>query len=62
MANKVHVQDAEEILDFLSNTIKEHKDLYSAHEATLIWTRMHQLTNQMHEIKKAAQARDWGDE
>lgn len=62
MAYKVHVQDAHDILDSLSDTIKEHKDLYSAHEATLIWNRMHLLTNQMHEVKKAAQTRDWGDE
>ena len=51
-----------DFLNTLNKDIEEYASQFSAHQATLIWTRMHQLTNKMHEIKKAAQARDWGDE
>ena len=60
MTNRVHVQDAYDILGFLSNTIKENKDCYSEHEAMSILTRMNQLLIQMDKIKKAAQEKDRG--
>ena len=60
MTNKVHVQDAYDILGFLSNTIKENKDYYSEQESMSILTKMNQLSNQMDKIKKAAQEKDRG--
>ncbi len=60
MTNRVHVQDAYDILGFLSNTINEHKDYYSEHEAMSILTRINQLSNQMDKIKKAALEKDRG--
>ena len=52
----------DEMIEILAQNFTKNANIYSAHTATLIWKRMHQLTNQMHEIKKAAQTRDWGDE
>ena len=52
----------DDFLNILNEDIEEYKTHFSAHEATLTWTRLKQLTNKMHEIKKAAQTRDWGDE
>ena len=60
MTNRVHVQDAYDILGFLSNTIKENKDYYSEQESMSILTKMNQLSNQMDKIKKAAQEKDRG--
>jgi len=60
MTNRVHVQDAYDIIGFLSNTIKENKDYYSEQEAMSILTKMNQLSNQMYKIKKAAQKIDRG--
>ena len=60
MTNRVHVQDAYDIIGFLSNTIKENKDYYSEQEAMSILTKMNQLSNQMYKIKKAAQEIDRG--
>ena len=60
MTNRVHVQDAYDILGFLSNTIQENKDYYSEQESMSILTKMNQLSNQMDKIKKAAQEKDRG--
>ena len=60
MTNRVHVQDAYDILGFLSNTIKENKDYYSEQESMSILTKINQLSNQMDKIKKAAQEKDRG--
>jgi len=51
-----------EMIDILADNFRKNFTKFSAHEATLIWKRMHQLTNKMHEIKNEAQTRDWGDE
>lgn len=49
-----------DMLDEISYLSKKYSQLYSANEATLIWKRLQDITNKMHEIKFIAQKKDWG--
>lgn len=49
-----------DMLDEISSLSKKYSQLYSAHEATLIWKRMQDITSKMHEIKYIAQVKHWG--
>ena len=47
-------------LDRLSDLIVDHYEILDAHQVTLIWSRMQQMTRRMHNIKYDKQSKEWG--